>query len=288
MASKAAMKYRKPDATGRSKGSQSRHIQLYHYEMQSEAWQSLSCVARCLYLKLMAIYNGGNNGAIALSVRDAAKALNVDVKTARKAFDGLVAHGFIKVAKNSSFNCKQRKAREFELTAFERDGKKASKEFMSWQIQKTVGARPSNSGSTSHREGLKEASTSADSGSMSHREGKETPSDSGSTSPTYNIPGEGVSAVPKRASERPDLVGENQKENPPRHHVEPEFLYSLPNRQREQAEQAWIQEMLNLKDGTKIFEFVPPEITKDATDAELSKPGAGIEVVSSWWRERAA
>jgi len=288
MATKAATKFIRPDATGRTKGAQARHIRMYYHELSSEAWRSLNCVERCLYWLLLEIFNGHNNGKIALSVRDAAKALKVDIKTARKAFDGLIARGFIKVAKDSSFKCKQGKAREFELTVFERDGKKASKDFMRWQIQKTVGARPTDGRSTSHCEGSKEASTSAHGGSTSHCESQESPPHGGSTSHTSSIPGEGVSAFPKRASERPDLVGEN----PPRHHAEPELLGVITNEakvaedQRKEAERVWKPKVLE-KFGENIFTDLPRDIEEQATGAELAKFGGGTKFIEEWWAEDA-
>lgn len=61
---------RRHNKTGRSNG-EARHVRLYHWLMQSEAWRTLSPVAKALYLELAYRYNGANNGRIGLSVRDA-------------------------------------------------------------------------------------------------------------------------------------------------------------------------------------------------------------------------
>ena len=50
-----------------------RFVSLPHWMLQSPAWRSLSPVARGVFIELAAIYNGSNNGRLALSARDAAE-----------------------------------------------------------------------------------------------------------------------------------------------------------------------------------------------------------------------
>ena len=53
---------------------------------------------RALYVELKRRFNGSNNGAIILSHRDAAKALNVNRNTVGKMFQILKERGFIRLA----------------------------------------------------------------------------------------------------------------------------------------------------------------------------------------------
>lgn len=72
-----------------------RHVQLSEHLQATEAWADLKPSPRALYVELKRRYNGGNNGRIILSHRDAAKALNVNRNTVGAWFKELEAHGFI-------------------------------------------------------------------------------------------------------------------------------------------------------------------------------------------------
>lgn len=115
------MANRKHDATGRSK-KDARHIRLYHWEMGTPAFASLSPVAKALYLEFKRRYNGSNNGQIHLSHRDAAKAANVSVNTVKAGLHELAAKGFIRIAQMGSFSQKARNATTWILTEYEYNG----------------------------------------------------------------------------------------------------------------------------------------------------------------------
>jgi hypothetical protein len=102
--------------------------------LRSSAWRSLSPVARCIFLELAAIYNGGNNGFIALSTRDAAKYVCCSKDTAARAFFELKQKGFIVCCLRGHFDRKSPHASEYRLTLYscDRTGEKASKAFMRW------------------------------------------------------------------------------------------------------------------------------------------------------------
>jgi hypothetical protein len=103
--------------------------------LRSVAWRSLSPVSRCIFLELAAIYNGGNNGFIALSTRDAAKHVRCSKDTAARAFVELTDKGFIVCCSRGHFDRKSPHASEYRLTLYscDRTGEKASKAFMRWQ-----------------------------------------------------------------------------------------------------------------------------------------------------------
>jgi hypothetical protein len=112
-----------------------RFVSLPHHMLRSPAWRSLSPVSRCIFLELAAIYNGGNNGFIALSTRDAAKHVCCSKDTAARALVELTVKGFIVCCSRGHFDRKSPHASEYRLTlhSCNRSGEKASKAFMRWQ-----------------------------------------------------------------------------------------------------------------------------------------------------------
>jgi len=103
--------------------------------LRSPAWRSLSPVSRCIFLELSAIYNGGNNGYLALSTRDAAERVRCSKDTAARALADLIAKGFIECCSRGHFDRKSPHASEYRLTLYscDRTGQRASKAFMSWR-----------------------------------------------------------------------------------------------------------------------------------------------------------
>ena len=110
-----------------------RHVRLHHWLMRSAAWQSLKCEARALLVALYEIYNGSNNGALFLSVREAARRINTSKSTAAGAFQALTDRGFIRPNVRGAFTLKQRHATSWVLTEFEHAGQLATKDFMRWK-----------------------------------------------------------------------------------------------------------------------------------------------------------
>ncbi|MFO1103041.1 MAG: hypothetical protein U1E20_09075 [Methylocystis sp.] len=116
--------------TGRSKGN-GRFVQLHEYITRSYAWRRLSPLAKVAWLEIGFIYNGSNNGRIAVSARKLAERLDVGPSAAARALRELITWGFLDCMKASSFSQKKRAA-EYRLTHFACDvtGQQASKRFM--------------------------------------------------------------------------------------------------------------------------------------------------------------
>ena len=74
-----------------------RFVQLHHWFLASEAWQSLKPGPRALYVELKRRYTGSNNGRISLSHREAAAALGVSRNTVGPYFADLQEKGFIRM-----------------------------------------------------------------------------------------------------------------------------------------------------------------------------------------------
>jgi hypothetical protein len=107
MATKNRTRHNKIDSRGRNANSQSRFARLDHSLLHSAAYRSLNPAARSLLIEIISMYNGGNNGALWLSVRDAAVRMGVvDTKTAARALDDLQRVGFIDMTKDAFFSVK--------------------------------------------------------------------------------------------------------------------------------------------------------------------------------------
>lgn len=124
----------KKNRKGRSKGD-GRYLRVTHFMMGTSAWQSMSAYGRAAYLEIAALYDGANNGYLAMGVRRMASAINVSEKTANKAIKELLARGFIEVTEESGFSRKDRRATEFRLTDHncDRTQRIASKAFQKWR-----------------------------------------------------------------------------------------------------------------------------------------------------------
>lgn len=126
------------DANGNKIANDS-HARFYPWEHDSAAFQSLSCVARCLLLELKMLHNGHNNGSLFLSVREAARRLHVGKNQAAQAFVNLQDRGFIRPNVVGAFSLKSGARRgmatSWILTEFPIGEEKGtgSREFMRWK-----------------------------------------------------------------------------------------------------------------------------------------------------------
>lgn len=106
--------------------------------MRSEAWRALGSGAQALYVWLRLEWRGAdynNNGRIALSVRQAAKAMGVSTDTAARAFHDLQAKGFILVKAQAHLGTKGKgKSNIFELTEIAMPGASSgSRRYKQWR-----------------------------------------------------------------------------------------------------------------------------------------------------------
>ncbi|OYX72934.1 MAG: hypothetical protein B7Y81_04240 [Caulobacter sp. 32-67-35] len=118
---------------GRSKTGS--FVMLQRFMMDSPAWGDLTPAARSIYLEVAKLYNGRNNGFIALSVRDAAERCRVNKDTAAKSLALLQGHGFIECVTPGGFSRKIRHATEWRLSIERCDKTQAlpTKAFMRWR-----------------------------------------------------------------------------------------------------------------------------------------------------------
>jgi len=101
--------------TGRSRRS-GRFVMLPHSVIETRAWLALTCVARSAFIELLKLYNGINNGRLAMSSRTLAQRLRTSKDTAARALNELEEKRFIDVMTVGSFATKQRRASEYRVT----------------------------------------------------------------------------------------------------------------------------------------------------------------------------
>ena len=137
----------------RMKGGAGRHVQLLEWFQATEAWATLGPGPRVVYLELKRRFNGGNNGQIFLSHRDAAKAVNVGRDTVGRYFRELIDRGFITVTRGHCLGPSGvGQAATYALTELTLDGKPATKDFVRWKqkprrkIQQSLAGKSDRSG----------------------------------------------------------------------------------------------------------------------------------------------
>lgn len=121
------------DNKGRS-SKDGRHLRITHFMMGKPAWKSLSPYDKAVYLEILALYNGSNNGFIGLGVRAAAERAGMSPNKANACLWTLQERGFIEPAQASAFSRKDRTATEWRLThvSCDRTHQRPSNAFAKW------------------------------------------------------------------------------------------------------------------------------------------------------------
>jgi hypothetical protein len=134
----------KRDKRGRS--TTERFVKLPHWVVKSYAWQALKPTAAKILIEILSIYDGGNNGFLAMGARAAAERCGCSKGTAARALQELQHLGFIEVSIESSFNRKDRRACEYRVTLHkcDRTQAQASKKFMSWRPADDINRNTAN------------------------------------------------------------------------------------------------------------------------------------------------
>lgn len=98
--------------------------------LDSDAFRELSGNAFKLIARLATRFYGNNNGAISMSVREAAAEIGCCINQASKCFKELEDRGFIRAIQRGSFDWKKRHATTWRLTWLDCNDKPATNEFM--------------------------------------------------------------------------------------------------------------------------------------------------------------
>jgi hypothetical protein len=118
--------------TGRSKKDKSRFVALPFSVIDSPGYRATTPTARAALIEALRLYNGKNNGSLALPARLIAEKLNVSKDTASRAIRELVNCGLLRLVKASSYS-RKRLAAEYRLTHLPCNvsGDMPSKEYLS-------------------------------------------------------------------------------------------------------------------------------------------------------------
>lgn len=125
-----------------------KHVRLFRWLLNSEAYRSLSVGARATLIELYDLYNGLNNGEIFLSVREAGLRLQVNKDTAGGWLWDLECRGFIKPNVPGAFSWKDKHASTWILTEFGFANQLSTKDFMRWKPGDSFATRPRPGGPT--------------------------------------------------------------------------------------------------------------------------------------------
>jgi hypothetical protein len=97
---------KRPNVTGRTEATK-RFSMLPHLVLTTNAYRACSPNARALLVEIVMLYNGGNNGSLYMSVRDAAARMGVsDLTAATNALEELQGRGLIVMTKEAHFEVK--------------------------------------------------------------------------------------------------------------------------------------------------------------------------------------
>jgi hypothetical protein len=110
------------------------HVRIYAWEMESEAWRTLSCYGRALIIEMRALYTGREN-RVYMSLRQIMERLGIGRKAAEMARNEVLERGWIRLIEQASFDRKVRHAPVYALTnepLDDRDGGVAPKDYMTW------------------------------------------------------------------------------------------------------------------------------------------------------------
>lgn len=112
-----------------------KHVRLYLWEMQTEAWQTLCTDARALLVEFRVRWNEDNR--IFFSVRQMMDCLGIGQRRAERARDELLKRGWIRIMEQGSFTKKVRHATVYALTNEPiHPGEIPPKDFMRWKPEK--------------------------------------------------------------------------------------------------------------------------------------------------------
>jgi hypothetical protein len=118
-------------SNGRSKKGE-RHVRIPRWIQDCERWWMLSSHDKVVWIEGLRLYDGLNNGFLALPSRTIADRMNVAHQTVARSLLRLITLGFLEVTARSSFSNKNRKATEYRYTHLpcNRTSKPATRQFM--------------------------------------------------------------------------------------------------------------------------------------------------------------
>lgn len=160
---------RRADKRGRSKGG-GKFVALPEFMLSTDAWRMASPVARAILIEVLRLFNGANNGRLAMSARDAADRVGCSKDTAARGLRELQEHGLLEQASAGYFSRRSPKATEWRVAWHRCDVSNAlpSKSFLRW-APKNLEIRPTTG---TARSDLRDSSAENHSLLSDHRDSK--------------------------------------------------------------------------------------------------------------------
>ncbi len=106
-------------------------VKIDRWMMDTFAWSRLTPNDRAVFEEALYIYNGANNGYLALPCRALAGRIGISKDSVSRSIQNLMTYGFLRLMQAGSFTLKSRRAAEYCLTHLpcNRTTQPASKEF---------------------------------------------------------------------------------------------------------------------------------------------------------------
>lgn len=115
-----------------------KHVRIHDWEMNTDAWRSMSTDGRALLIEFRSLFKGAEN-RVFLSVRQMMDRINVGQRRAENARNELISRGWIRVIQCGSFTRKVRHATVYALTNEPINaGEVAPKDFMRYSTVAVV------------------------------------------------------------------------------------------------------------------------------------------------------
>src|SRR4051794_13945512 len=120
-----------------------RFLKIPSWIMECKAWTRLTPVQRNVWVEALRLYDGTNNGFLALASRRLGERVGVEHVTIARALRNLQTFGFLEITSASSFS-RKRLAAEYRLTHLkcDRTQKPPSNQFMHLGKQPTESSIP--------------------------------------------------------------------------------------------------------------------------------------------------
>lgn len=117
---------------GKSGTRKQQFVLFYNEMLNSPAYRSLSCPAKCALITLKQRFTGYNNGEISLSCRECASLNKMSRNTAQRALKELIEKGFVELMQVGWFGTRQASVYRLTMEANIKSNDRPTNEWKNW------------------------------------------------------------------------------------------------------------------------------------------------------------